>query len=617
MKKKIVNGILLVAMLFATTSAFVSCKDTDSDVKAELDAKYAALEKKFNDLQTTVGKIKSCDCDSYTKAQIDQKLKDLDDAIKAVKSQIPSVDGFLKAEDLAKLPELQTILSAYYTKEAAEALFAKKSDVPEAVDLTKYFTKSEIEALLAEYVKTADLDNVDLSNYLTAAQINELLADYAKKGEVGISEAKVKELIAAEIAKIEIPTPNEWTEDDIIELIKDYIDGLDNELQSVYTTEVTSLVVDKVENPLYNLYTPFGVNTNVLIAFFGEKAERNIFFPKGAEEPIVWKGDYIIEREAGNAGMLYVTVNPSTVDFTDKTLKLVSTTGNESPVELTPLKKSNKELKYLSRGDDEDINAFYETYATIPENKIAKAYFTWQPTNMADFREQIDDLLKARRKEDIADMLQTLTNVIAGNDMPAYRLQAAWEGGYTYSQANIAAIAIQPLNYAFDLKDEGEFVDEPINELEDVETYIVNRGTKTQSTRNKIWRWLNKFNAETNRWLNNLNWALQPTMFIECDNEISRPGILLNYTSYPAGEITLIPSSWTAEMFAPAFKKYVTVTTEDGKLVQGEYLNRVLPGTVYEIPLTIESGKKYDIQYSAVDYAGNIRTLNYFIKGGK
>ena len=617
MKKKIINGILLVAMLFATTSAFVSCKDTDSDVKAELDAKYAALEKKFNDLQTTVGKIKSCDCDPYTKAQIDQMVKDLDDAIKAVKNQIPSVDGFLKAEDLAKLPELQTILSAYYTKEAAEALFAKKSDVPEAVDLTKYFTKSEIEALLAEYVKTADLDNVDLTNYLTAAQINELLADYAKKGEVGISEAKVKELIAAEIAKIEIPTPNEWTEDDIINLIKAYIESMDQELQSVYTTEVTSLVVDKVQNPLYNLFTPFGVNTNVLIAFFGEKAERNIFFPKGAEEPIVWKGDYIIEREAGNAGMLYVTVNPSSVDFTDKTLKLVSTTGNESPVELTPLKRSNKELKYLSRGDNEDINAFYETYATIPENKIAKAYFTWQPTNMADFREQIDDLLKGRRKEDIADMLQTLTNVIAGNDMPAYRLQAAWEGGYTYSQANIAAIAIQPLNYAFDLKDEGEFVDEPINELEDVETYIVNRGTKTQSTRNKIWRWLNKFNAETNRWLNNLNWALQPTMFIECDNEISRPGILLNYTSYPAGEITLIPSSWTAEMFAPAFKKYVTVTTEDGKLVQGEYLNRVLPGTVYEIPLTIESGKKYDIQYSAVDYAGNIRTLNYFIKGGK
>ena len=31
MKKKIFNGILLVAALFATSSAFVSCKDNDAD----------------------------------------------------------------------------------------------------------------------------------------------------------------------------------------------------------------------------------------------------------------------------------------------------------------------------------------------------------------------------------------------------------------------------------------------------------------------------------------------------------------------------------------------------------------------------------------------------------
>ena len=29
MKKKIINGILLVALVFATSSAFVSCKDND------------------------------------------------------------------------------------------------------------------------------------------------------------------------------------------------------------------------------------------------------------------------------------------------------------------------------------------------------------------------------------------------------------------------------------------------------------------------------------------------------------------------------------------------------------------------------------------------------------
>ena len=36
MKKKIFNGILLVVILFAASSAFVSCKDTDADVRKEL-----------------------------------------------------------------------------------------------------------------------------------------------------------------------------------------------------------------------------------------------------------------------------------------------------------------------------------------------------------------------------------------------------------------------------------------------------------------------------------------------------------------------------------------------------------------------------------------------------
>ena len=55
MKKKIVNGILLVAMLFATTSAFVSCKDTDSDVQADLSAKIAALQSQLDNLKGQVG----------------------------------------------------------------------------------------------------------------------------------------------------------------------------------------------------------------------------------------------------------------------------------------------------------------------------------------------------------------------------------------------------------------------------------------------------------------------------------------------------------------------------------------------------------------------------------
>ena len=658
MKKKIVNGILLVAMLFATTSAFVSCKDTDSDVKAELEQRYSALEQKFIALQNLVNSIKSCDCDSYTKAQIDQKVAALEAAIAAIQiPEIPSLDGYLKIADLPA--QVQALLGDYYTKAQvddaiAKALegYAKTSDIPEVTPgLTEDQVNALIIAALGDYAKKSDIPAAGLSEdqvkTLISNAIEQALADYAKKSDIpapGLTEAQVQALIDAAIAAINPGTggltkeevqklideavkdlakksdiPEQITKEEIISIIEEMIETLDVDLTAIYMTEVTSISVDQVVNPMFEFSTPFGVNSNVLIAYFGEKATRHIFFPKGADEPIVWKGDYMIEG-TGNAGKLYVTVNPSSVDFTGKTLKLVSTTGNEAPVELTPLVESEKELKYLSRGD----NAFYETYATIPEGKLAKAFFTWEPTDMQAFKDQIIDLLKSRGKEDIADMLQTLTNLIAGNDVPAYRLQAAWgDGYYTYSPANIAAVAIKPLTYAFDLVDEGQINDTPISELERLETYIVNRGTKNESTRAKIWRWLNKFNAETNRWLNNINWALQPTMFIEANNEISRPGIMLNYTSYDPGEITLIPSSWTVELFAPAFKKYVVVTAVDGNPVKADdpvnagLLGKVIPGSVNQIPFTVEAGKTYEIQYSALDYEGNTRTLTYYIKGNK
>ena len=651
MKKKIVNGILLVAILFATTSAFVSCKDTDSDVKAELETKYAALEKKFADLQDLVSKIKSCNCDMTS---INEKIAKLQAAVDAI--NIPSLDGYVKTADLPAL--VQALLGDYYTKAQVDAAitealkdYAKKSDLSEVVGgLTEEQVNALIIAALADYAKKTDIPdaglNEDQVKTLINSAIEKALADYAKKSDIpesltqeqiqkliddaiaqltpggeGLSKKEVQDLIDAALKDYakKSDIPEQITKEEIIKIVEEIIDTIDVDLTAVYMTEVTSLSVDQVVNPMFEFNTPFGVNSNVLIAFFGEQAKRHIFFPKGAEEPIVWKGDYMIEG-TGNAGKLYVTVNPSSVDFTGKTLKLVSTTGTEAPVELTPLVESDKELKYITRGD----NAFYETYATIPQGKIAKAFFTWEPTDMQAFKDQIIDLLKNRGKEDIADMLQTLTNLIAGNDIPAYRLQASWgDGFYTYSPANIAAVALKPLTYAFDLVDEGQINDTPISELERLETYIVNRGTKNESTRAKIWKWLRVFNKETNRWLENINWALQPTMFIEADNEISRPGIMLNYTSYDPGEITLIPSSWTVELFAPAFKKYVVVTSVDGNPVKADdpvnagLLGKVIPGSVNQIPFTVEAGKTYEIQYSALDYEGNTRTLTYYIKGNK
>lgn len=606
MKKKIINGILLVAMLFATTSAFVSCKDTDADYKADMDAKFAQLEQKLAALQTKVDGIKECNCAD--------KITALQAAIDAIK--VPSLEGYLKTEDLPDA--VKSILSDYYTKKEVDDLI-KGIDIPEG--MTEAKVKELIEAALKEY-------KPEIPEGITEAKVKELieaaLKDYKPTIPEGLTEAKVKELIEAALKNYKPVTPEGLTKDEIVEIILETIKTIETDVTTVYLTEVTSLSADQVVNPMFTFDTPFDVKANVLLTYFGDKARRDLYFPRGAEEPIVYKGDYIIEGN-GNAGKLYVTVNPSSVDFSGKTLKLMTTGGDESPVELTPLEASSKNLKFLSRGE----NAFYETYATIPAEKLAKAYISWEPEDMEAFKDQIKELLKGHdnNKAEIVEMIRTIYNLIINNDVPAYRLQAAWgNGNYTYSEANIAAVAMKPLSYAFDLSDEAQYDDEAITALEKLESKSVRVATKTESTQAKIWRFLDRFNIYADKAFQNINWAIQPTLLISAGDEVSHPDVYSNTTTltrYPAGEIKFLPTSWTAEILAPAFKKYVAVVEVDGVNVKADdevnagLMGKVIPGSVKEIPFIIEEGKTYKIQYSAVDYEGNIRTLYYVIRGSK
>ena len=616
MKKKIINGILLVAMLFATTSAFVSCKDTDADYKSETDAKISKLENQLAELQNLVNGIKQCNCAD--------KIAALQAAIDAIK--IPSLDGYLKTADLPDA--VKDLLKDYYTKAEVDALI-KGINIPEG--LTEAQVKGFIEEALKGYVKTSDLPTPGLDEAAVKGLIADALKGYAKTSDLptpGLDEAAVKKLIADALKGYAKTTdiPASLTKEEIIEIIKETIETTESDVTTVYLTEVTSLSADQVVNPMFTFNTPFDVKANILLAYFGEKAKRDIYFPRGAEEPIVWKGDYIIEG-TGNAGKLYVTVNPSSVDFSGKTLKLMTTGGNESPVELTPLEASTKNLMFLSRGE----NAFYETYATIPADKIAKAYVSWEPEDMVGFKNQIKEILDKsdRDKEQLINLFNTIYNLIIQNNIPAYRLQAAWgEGNYTYSEANIAAVAIKPLTFAFDLETEAQYDGDAITALEKLEGKVVKIVSKSESTRTHIWNFLNNVNPYADKVFRNINWAIQPTLLISDGNEISHPDVYSVNTSatinrYMAGEIKLLPTSWTAEILAPAFKKYVAVVEVDGVEVSADdpvnagLLGQVVPGSVNEIPFTVEAGKTYKIQYSAVDYGGNIRNLYYYIRGFK
>jgi hypothetical protein len=561
MKKKIINGILLVALVFAASSAFVSCKDNDADVKTELYGEIAKLQAQIKQLQDD-----ACKCDGYSKSEVDAKIKALQDALDAINGNLKNYVTF------AELPaEVQKLLVSYYTKGEIDELLK---------GIKPGMTEAEVKKLIEDALK-----------------------DYAKKDQI----------------------PDTFTKDEILKLISDEVEKLEKKIEDIFKTQVTSLNIDAVKNSVFGfLSAPVDVQSNILIACYG-KASSDIEFPVGSGEYIAYADDVLTLDD--NAGKLYVTVNPSSVDFSGKTLTLEGTSGKQAPVVLSPLVPSTQELLF---GWTRGTNAFYETTATIPEDNLKDLAVDITKQDLLDLKDDVKYLINERQhtKRGAVNLLKDPYDLYTRNMYSAYRLKATWGDGYnTFSETKIAALALKPLSYSFDpegaisikeleaMEDKitgaftsnGEKVTGTVT-AEDGSTATVEVDTKDQihTAINKFW---NVFNGLVQKGLDNVNYALQPCLLIQEGTKMSRA----NNHSY-TGEILLVPTSRTAEVFAPAYKKYIKVTC-DGEEVEGELLNKVIDGTVLAIPLTLESGKKYEIEYQAVDYTGVTRVKNYTIYG--
>jgi hypothetical protein len=550
-----------VALVFATSSAFVSCKDNDADVKTELYGEIAKLQAQIKQLQDD-----ACKCDGYSKSEVDAKIKALQDALDAINGNLKNYVTF------AELPaEVQKLLVSYYTKGEIDELLK---------GIKPGMTEAEVKKLIEDALK-----------------------DYAKKDQI----------------------PDTFTKDEILKLISDEVEKLEKKIEDIFKTQVTSLNIDAVKNPVFGfLSAPVDVQSNILIACYG-KASSDIEFPVGSGEYIAYADDVLTLDD--NAGKLYVTVNPSSVDFSGKTLTLEGTSGKQAPVVLSPLVPSTQELLF---GWTRGTNAFYETTATIPEDNLKDLAVDITKQDLLDLKDDVKYLINERQhtKRGAVNLLKDLYDLYTRNMYSAYRLKATWGDGYnTFSETKIAALALKPLSYSFDpegaisikeleaMEDKitgaftsnGEKVTGTVT-AEDGSTATVEVDTKDQihTAINKFW---NVFNGLVQKGLDNVNYALQPCLLIQEGTKMSRA----NNHSY-TGEILLVPTSRTAEVFAPAYKKYIKVTC-DGEEVEGELLNKVIDGTVLAIPLTLESGKKYEIEYQAVDYTGVTRVKNYTIYG--
>ena len=240
------------------------------------------------------------------------------------------------------------------------------------------------------------------------------------------------------------------------------IDKINEELNKLFNTMInmlTGIELQATESPItgYENFSFLGAEAHILGTYYGTSASL-----ESLGDYTVRKNETLIDETSGeNAGVVYATLNPSNVDFTNCTLKIVDSQGNEAPFTATAV-KSNRVLKYgISRAATSNL---YAIKINLNKENLEAAK-TWTSSDAAALKDVAKNVLDKLRQPsttrlNIGDAATTIARTF-NNRLTAYALQAEQE--YTdangevktrtiTSKLSLAATAIKPISYNF-LKD--------------------------------------------------------------------------------------------------------------------------------------------------------------------
>ena len=238
------------------------------------------------------------------------------------------------------------------------------------------------------------------------------------------------------------------------------IDDINNKLNTMFNTMLsmlTGIELQATESPItgYENFSFLGAEAHILGTYYGTTAKPI----KLGEEQVAKANQVLIDETSGeNAGVIYATLNPSNVDFTGCTLKVVNSQGEEAPFTATVV-KSNRVLKYgVSRAGNSNLYAIKINL----NKKNLEAAKTWTSSDAAALKDVAKNVLDKLRQPgttrlNIGDAATTIARTF-NNRLTAYALQA--EQKYTdangkeqtrtiTSKMSLAATAIKPVSYNF------------------------------------------------------------------------------------------------------------------------------------------------------------------------
>lgn len=815
MKKKIINVFLMALLAMVTVETVVSCKDYEEDNYSDLNGKFTnlsgqlqdqidALEKFKGELETELTELKN----GYQEGDkvlgdritiiedvlipgLDKKIDELerkhDEDIDDLWLAITGENGINEAiadlsstvsDNTKAIEDLQKLID----KDKADEWSKAVEDAAEALERAK--NDSAKLALLGDNLEDYDKMRDALAGALRDANGNWMSLEEYIKAQGFLTSDDIKDFV----------TKAEFN--DSLNVFRARIDEVSSKLEAL-TTEintklgllqnslnkyVSSVLIQGTDNPVFGSFAfPANISSNVLAAYYGDVKDlkfptdepynyvdaQNALSAKDLEMMGVAAGNQYYNGRvvsgmqadgtvaAGNAGTLYVTVNPNTVDATGATAILVNSQDSKSGVMLSPLAETDKVLNFgYTRATG---NGFYEAKATVTPSVVDEVSPRISYDDLKGLKDEIKDAVNAVRNKGNVDITGLIYSVysISSNILDAQAVKFPWSDTdiygntierATYSQYSLAATAVHPLSFAFakdvhydefpginkvediiggmfnkiedaiptidvddlnihieiedfvfnkveledgsvvvnvDILDEEtgkhykqtiditDKVEEAVNEAlgsaaGDVSAYIkdvvdqlndqvaqindiidqlrdINEiGNKLDEVEDKIYDYLSKGENLLLKLVNNANELLQPMMLAKtADSYVVLSRSASAPTKFRAASMTtdgiiLRPTTYSAEVLAPAFKKFVGVANvyKDGKSAQGGDANcqaalkaansssegfcTVQEGdwnkARFKVSSQYKKGYVYEIVYTAADYSGKIVVKRFYIE---
>ena len=312
--------------------------------------------------------------------------------------------------------------------------------------------KDAIEALGDKFGDYADLDAaIAASKAYTDDKVTEAKDVLNQKIEQlrGDDEAAREQLKAALMEKI---TANGEAISNEADARKQLQDNYDMAFDFLINKNLNSIAINATENPVLGYFNAafVGSQLNLASSFYGTAAQNN-------QDWDIAKGDFLND---GNAGEIYVSLNPTEIDPRCITsLKLVDSQGNEAKgFELGQLQNTSRVLTYgFTKAASVSSNGFY----AIPVKAVDPANDDFS-LNKGELKEAAKNVIAKLQnpKESSLNLSQIATALYSSvnNQLKAYTVKAEYylwnpqtmklvKKSAVAPTYNMAAFAVKPLSF--------------------------------------------------------------------------------------------------------------------------------------------------------------------------